>query len=102
MANGTWRSASTKVRLPRGSWIFGRSSSAQSPTVAGGVSRRCVLTGRDCRGGARCHHRPVPYALRPSPRLTGLEQSFTVALADRVRELRAAGADIIELQTGDP
>lgn len=39
---------------------------------------------------------------RLSPTLTSLQQSPTVALADRVRKLRAAGRDVIALQTGDP
>jgi aspartate/methionine/tyrosine aminotransferase len=37
-----------------------------------------------------------------STALTALSESATVALADRVRQLRASGRDIIPLQTGDP
>ena len=34
--------------------------------------------------------------------VTGITESFTIAFADRVRQLKASGRNIIALQTGDP
>ncbi|MBK9125783.1 MAG: pyridoxal phosphate-dependent aminotransferase [Chloroflexi bacterium] len=34
--------------------------------------------------------------------LAGISESFTIALADKVRQLKAAGRQVIALQTGDP
>ena len=43
---------------------------------------------------------PMPF--QPSPNLTGLQPSATIAVAERAAALRAAGRDVIDLGAGQP
>ena len=40
--------------------------------------------------------------MKPSNRIAGLQSSATIELANRVKDLKAQGKDIIELGSGDP
>src|SRR5260221_809449 len=92
MSNGTWRCASMKVRLPRGSSIRGRWTSPQSSGV---IVEYRLLVHRHVQLVGVVRHRPGPEALLVG-RETGVQVPAVSLGGDTKIEIRDINVGVVQ------